>query len=60
VIGPAVNLAARVEPLSKQTGRRLLLTGEVAELVDRPLDRLGAFPLRGVAQPVSLFSPSAS
>lgn len=56
VIGPAVNLAARVEPLSKVTGRRLLLTDKVAELIDEPLDALGEFELRGVAHPVAIFA----
>ena len=36
VIGRAVNLAARIEPLSKVTGRRLLLSDRVAELVEEP------------------------
>jgi adenylate cyclase len=57
VIGPAVNLAARVEPLSKETGRRLLLTRQVAELLEGPLDELGDFHIRGLAEPVSLFAP---
>ncbi len=56
VTGPAVNLAARVEPLAKETGRRLLLTGAVAELVDQPLEALGDFTFRGVAEPVALFT----
>ena len=56
VIGPAVNLAARVEPLSKETGRRLLLTDKVAELLKQPMEELGEFRIRGLAQPVSLFS----
>jgi adenylate cyclase len=59
VIGPAVNLAARVEPLSKETGRRLLLTDKVAELLELPLEELGDFPVRGLAQSVTLFSVSA-
>jgi adenylate cyclase len=59
VIGPAVNLAARVEPLSKETGRRLLLTDKVAGLLELPLEELGDFPVRGLAQSVALFSVSA-
>ncbi len=55
--GPAVNLAARVEPLAKETGRRLLMTGAVAELLSEPLDPLGDFTFRGVAEPVAVFSP---
>jgi adenylate cyclase len=56
VTGPAVNLAARVEPYAKETGRRLLLTKAVAELVDEPLDSLGAFSFRGVTEPVAIFA----
>jgi adenylate cyclase len=56
VTGPAVNLAARVEPLAKETGRRLLLTGAVAELVEEPLAALGAFSFRGAAEPVAVFA----
>jgi adenylate cyclase len=56
VIGPAVNLAARIESLSKATGRRLLLTDRVAELVEEPIEGLGNFPIRGLADPVALFT----
>jgi len=56
VIGPAVNLAARVEPLSKDTGRRLLLTAKVAELIEKPLEQLGNFRVRGLTHSVALFS----
>ncbi len=58
VMGPTVNLAARVEPLSKETGRRLLLTSAVAALLDTPLDALGSFSFRGMAQPVEIFAAS--
>jgi adenylate cyclase len=54
VIGPAVNLAARVQSLSTATGRRLLLTDKVAELVTEPIEELGNFTIRGIAHPVAL------
>nr|MBA3519449.1 adenylate/guanylate cyclase domain-containing protein [Hyphomicrobiales bacterium] len=60
VIGPAVNLAARVEPLSKETGRRLLLTDKVAELLEHPLQTLGEFRVRGLEHPVALFAAEQS
>ncbi|PZV34501.1 adenylate/guanylate cyclase domain-containing protein [Mesorhizobium kowhaii] len=56
VIGRAVNLAARLEPLSKSTGRRVLLTDRVAELVEQPIEELGDFPIRGLADPVAVFA----
>jgi adenylate cyclase len=56
VTGPAVNLAARVEPLAKETGRRLLMTEAVANLLDEPVERLGSFAFRGVAEPVAVFA----
>ncbi|MBA3516119.1 MAG: adenylate/guanylate cyclase domain-containing protein [Rhizobiales bacterium] len=56
VIGPAVNLAARVEPLAKEVGRRLLLTQQVAALIDEKLEPLGEFGFRGVAGKVSLYA----
>lgn len=60
VIGPAVNTASRVEALSKELGRDILLTDAVARLLTRPLDPLGAHTLRGLAEPVTLFSPPTS
>lgn len=58
VIGRAVNTAARVEALTKTLGRAILVTGPVAALIARPLDHLGDHALRGLAAPVSIFSPS--
>ena len=59
VIGGAVNLASRVEALSKPLGRAILLTEPVARLLDRTLEPLGRHSLRGVGEPVALFSPAA-
>ena len=57
VIGRAVNEASRVEALCKTLGRAILITEPVARRLDRPLDALGAHPLRGVTKPVPIFSP---
>lgn len=56
VVGPAVNLAARVEPLTKSLLRRLLLTREMAELLRGPVQQLGAFDFRGISHPVEVFA----
>ena len=58
VIGPAVNTASRVEALTKSLGRSILITELVARKLDRPLDHLGNHTLRGLARPLSIFSPS--
>jgi adenylate cyclase len=55
-IGPAVNLAARIEPLSKTVHRRLLMTQDVAALLEEPVDDLGFFEFRGVGQAVEVFA----
>jgi adenylate cyclase len=57
VIGPAVNEASRVEALQKTIGRSILITGAAARLIDAPLDFVGEHELRGVAQPVTIYSP---
>ncbi|MBN9005820.1 MAG: adenylate/guanylate cyclase domain-containing protein [Rhizobiales bacterium] len=59
VIGPAVNEASRVESLQKTLGRNILITAAAARLIDRPLDRLGEFTLRGVAAPMAIYSPAS-
>lgn len=56
VIGAAVNAASRVEAMSKQLGHSILLTGPVARQLSRPLIDLGAHTLRGVGEPVEIFS----
>ena len=57
VIGQAVNLASRVETLTKSLGQPLLMTEQVARCLAEPLDDLGLHALRGLAAPVRLYSP---
>lgn len=57
VIGPAVNEASRVESLQKTLGRSILITEAAARQIDRPLERLGEFSLRGVAAPIAIYTP---
>ncbi|MGV7218075.1 adenylate/guanylate cyclase domain-containing protein [Bradyrhizobium sp. UFLA05-112] len=58
VIGPAVNMASRLETLTKQFGRTVLLSRAFADLVknDFELERVGEHPVRGFNEPVELFA----
>ncbi len=58
VIGPAVNMASRLEALTKQLGKNVLLSQAFADLVksDFELERVGEYPLRGFNDPVELFA----
>ena len=57
VIGAAVNEASRVEALQKTLGRNILITEAVARHLDSALDHLGEHLVRGVAAPISIYSP---
>ncbi|HVM83817.1 MAG TPA: adenylate/guanylate cyclase domain-containing protein [Candidatus Binatia bacterium] len=50
-IGPAVNLAARIEALSGDLGRTILASADFAACCPGELTALGAFALKGVAAP---------
>ncbi|HZR72134.1 adenylate/guanylate cyclase domain-containing protein [Bradyrhizobium sp.] len=58
VIGPAVNMASRLETLTKQVGKNVLLSHAFADLVkaEFELERVGEFPVRGFSEPVELFA----
>jgi adenylate cyclase len=58
VIGPAVNMASRLETLTKQLGRTVLLSRAFADFVenDFDLERVGEYPVRGFAEPIELFA----
>jgi adenylate cyclase len=58
VIGPAVNMASRLEALTKQLGRTVLLSRAFADSVrgDFDLERVGEYPVRGFSDPVELFA----
>ena len=58
VIGPAVNMASRLEALTKQLGRRVLLSRAFADLVqsDFELERVGEYQVRGFSEPIELFA----
>lgn len=58
VIGPAVNMASRLETLTKQLGRNVLLSSAFADLVrnEFDLERVGEYPVRGFSDPIELFA----
>lgn len=48
-IGPAINLAARIEALASKLGKRQLLSADMAAHVARPVVSLGEHELKGVS-----------
>ncbi len=57
VVGPAVNMTARIQAMTKELGEPLLVSAEFAALVKRPLRSAGRHELRGVASGQELFAP---
>jgi adenylate cyclase len=57
VVGPAVNMTARIQSMTKELGEPLLLSADFAALVKRPLRSVGKHELRGVASAQELFAP---
>ena len=56
VIGRAVNEVSRVETLTKDLDRPILITRPVAELLDRELENMGNHHLRGLSGQVALYT----
>jgi adenylate cyclase len=58
VIGPAVNMASRLETLTKQLGKTVLLSRAFADFVegDFDLERVGEYPVRGFNDPIEIFA----
>jgi adenylate cyclase len=58
VIGPAVNMASRLEALTKELGRPVLLSRAFADLVEGEFDleRVGEYPVRGFNDKIELFA----
>jgi adenylate cyclase len=61
VIGPAVNLASRIEGLCRQLGKGMLISDEFADRLgaDTGLESIGRHQLKGIPREIELFSPSA-
>ncbi|MGI9417551.1 MAG: adenylate/guanylate cyclase domain-containing protein [Geminicoccaceae bacterium] len=56
-IGPAVNLTARLEPLTRELDRPIVTSAAFAGACSLSLERLGAFPLRGFDGTTEVFAP---
>ena len=58
-IGDTVNLASRIESLTKDAKRRILVSRETAERCGDAFEFVscGTFPVKGRAQPVELLEP---
>jgi adenylate cyclase len=55
VIGPAVNLVTRMEDLTKELSRPLLLSRTFADASGRNVEHLGDFRFKGIATPQPVF-----
>jgi adenylate cyclase len=56
-IGPAVNLAARLEGVASKLGRDVVLSDGFRRHTTRPVERLGDFQLKGVPAPETVWAP---
>jgi adenylate cyclase len=56
VIGPAVNLAARIEGLCRELSRTVLVSADFAAASGRELRPLGEFSLKGLSAPQRVFA----
>ena len=56
VIGPAVNRAARLESLTKELKVPVLASADFKEVCIQPLTSLGFHHLRGIVEPVEVFT----
>jgi adenylate cyclase len=55
-IGMAVNLCARLEGIASKLGRALVVSAELAAAAGRPVDDLGTFELKGIAEPQHVYA----
>lgn len=58
VIGPTVNLASRIEGLTRKLGVRVLASATFAAVSDETLTPMGRHPVKGLPHPVDVFAPS--
>ena len=55
VVGPAVNMTARIQGMTKELQIPLLMSGAFARNVQLPVDSVGCHDLRGIAKAQELF-----
>jgi len=55
VIGPAVNLTARIESMCRQLGRALLLSSDFVTAAGISAESVGTFPLKGIGVEQEIF-----
>jgi adenylate cyclase len=60
VIGPAVNLTARIESMCRELGRRLLLSSDFVRAGRVAAQSVGTFSLKGVGADQEIFVPIAA
>ncbi|HEV7308133.1 adenylate/guanylate cyclase domain-containing protein [Ensifer sp.] len=62
VIGPAVNIASRLESLTKETKRPVLLSRAFVELAgcSESMEHLGSYPVRGIGEPIDVYAFSGN
>ncbi len=62
VIGDVVNVAARVEAATRETGDGMLITAETRDRLTRPLPLVprGSTSLKGREEPIDLFAPGSA
>lgn len=56
-IGPAINLTARLEKLTRDLGRPVITSEAFAKGCSRPLESCGGFRLRGFEGDIQVFAP---
>src|SRR5207245_9493436 len=60
VIGPAVNLTARIESMCRELGRQLLLSSDFVRAGGVAAQSVGTFSLKGVGADQEIFVPIAT
>lgn len=55
-IGPAVNLASRIEAVAAELGRDIAVSAEFHRHLTADMEHLGAFTVKGFSKPVSIYA----